>query len=95
MINHHQTIKCLLLVSCLFLSDNVIAKAACKEKKAKLHQVQVKQRQGYSLKKGQSLRAQEDKARKAWWQCEQGKKQKRKKQKRKKRTKKKKHTHRK
>ncbi|MFQ3337708.1 MAG: hypothetical protein ACI9VO_000473, partial [Colwellia sp.] len=28
------------------------------------------QRKGYSLKRGESLRAKEDKARDKWWQCE-------------------------
>jgi len=32
--------------------------------------VQAQQRNSYSLKRGQSLRAQEDKARDKWWKCE-------------------------
>jgi len=46
------------------------AKKRCKPLLEKLHNVQAMQRKGYSLKRGQSLRAKEDKARDKWWQCE-------------------------
>lgn len=48
----------------------VQAKKRCKPLLEKLHNVQAMQRNGYSLKRGQSLRAKEDKAREKWWQCE-------------------------
>jgi len=48
----------------------VQAKKRCKPLLEKLHNVQAMQRKGYSLKRGQSLRAKEDKARAKWWQCE-------------------------
>lgn len=46
------------------------AKKRCKPFLAKLHTIQAMQRTGYSLKRGQSLRAKEDKARSKWWSCE-------------------------
>ena len=54
---------------CLFstFSD---AKKRCRPLLIKLENVQALQRNGYTLKKGQSLRAREDKAREKWWQCE-------------------------
>jgi len=54
----------------LSYSTDVQAKKRCKPFLAKLHQIQAMQRQSYSLKRGQSLRAKEDKARDKWWQCE-------------------------
>jgi hypothetical protein len=54
----------------LSYSSVVQAKKRCKPFLAKLHKVQSQQRNGYSLKRGQSLRAKEEKARDKWWQCE-------------------------
>ncbi|KGJ91152.1 hypothetical protein [Colwellia psychrerythraea] len=54
----------------LTLSTVTLAKKRCKPFLEKLHKVQTMQRKGYSLKKGQSLRVKEDKARNKWWQCE-------------------------
>ncbi len=47
-----------------------VAKKRCKSLQNKLHNIQAMQRQGYSLKRGESLRAKEDKARDKWWLCE-------------------------
>ena len=46
------------------------AKKRCKPLLEKLHNIQATQRKSYSLKRGQTLRAKEDKARDKWWQCE-------------------------
>ena len=54
----------------ILLISPVQAKKRCKPLLEKLHNVQAMQRNGYSLKRGQSLRAKEDKARGKWWQCE-------------------------
>jgi hypothetical protein len=54
----------------LSYSATLQAKKRCKPFLEKLHKVQAQQRNGYSLKRGQSLRAKEDKARDKWWQCE-------------------------
>ena len=53
------------------LPKSVHAKERCKKHLSKLHQIQVMQRQGNTLKRSQSLRKKEEKARKSWWQCEQ------------------------
>ena len=58
-----------LLVMPLTITD-VEAKKRCKPYLDKLHKIQAQQRSGYSLKRGQSLRTKEDKAREKWWQCE-------------------------
>ncbi len=55
------------------------AKKRCKPLLEKLHNIQAMQRNGYSSKRGVSLRAKEDKARNNWWQCEKGRKTKEKK----------------
>lgn len=47
-----------------------MAKKRCKPLLEKLHSIQTMQRKGYSLKRGQSLRGKEDKARNKWWKCE-------------------------
>lgn len=60
----------ILLVIILSYSTTLQAKKRCKPFLEKLHKVQAQQRNGYSLKRGQSLRAKEDKARDKWWQCE-------------------------
>ncbi|WP_343816211.1 hypothetical protein [Colwellia asteriadis] len=57
-------------VAVVFLSVNVEAKKRCRPLLEKLQNIQALQRSGYGLKKGQSLRAREDKARDKWWQCE-------------------------
>lgn len=57
----------LLMLCCC---NEVVAKKRCKPQLEKLQKIQTMQRHGYSLKRGQSLRKQEDKARKRWWQCE-------------------------
>lgn len=57
------------LIFSLFICP-ALAKKRCKPLLEKLHNVQAMQRSGYSLKRGQSLRAKEDKARDKWWQCE-------------------------
>lgn len=51
-------------------SSTAFAKKRCKPFLAKLHNIQTMQRKGYSLKRGESLRAKEDKARDKWWRCE-------------------------
>ncbi|RHW76644.1 hypothetical protein [Colwellia sp. RSH04] len=61
---------CVYVLLCLLFSFNVQAKKRCKPLLEKLHQIQSLQRSSYSLKRGQSLRAREDKARDKWWQCE-------------------------
>jgi hypothetical protein len=52
------------------LVSPVQAKKRCKPLLDKLHNVQAMQRTGYSLKRGETLRKKEDKARDKWWQCE-------------------------
>lgn len=58
------------ILSCCLFSMTSEAKKRCRPLLDKLHNVQALQRKGYSLKKGQSLRAREDKARDKWWKCE-------------------------
>ncbi|WP_019027148.1 hypothetical protein [Colwellia piezophila] len=60
----------MVLLFILPLSPATEAKKRCKPLLKKLHNIQALQRNGYSLKRGQSLRRKEDKARKLWWQCE-------------------------
>jgi len=55
---------------CFLCSFNAQAKKKCKPLLEKLHNIQSLQRSSYSAKRGQSLRAREDKAREKWWQCE-------------------------
>ncbi len=70
-------IKLITFVSVLLLFASVSeAKKRCKPLLEKLHNIQAMQRNGYSLKRGISLRAREDKARDKWWQCEQGRERK-------------------
>ncbi len=54
----------------LTFSASTSAKKRCKPLLEKLHHIQTMQRKGYSLKRGQTLRVKEDKARDKWWQCE-------------------------
>ena len=66
-------IKFTLFVSLLCLFSPITeAKKRCTPLLEKLHNIQAMQRNGYSSKRGASLRAREDKARDKWWQCEQG-----------------------
>lgn len=55
-----------------FFSPISEAKKRCKPLLQKLQKIQAMQRHGYSVKRGESLRAKEDKARDTWWQCEKG-----------------------
>jgi hypothetical protein len=65
-------IRLYLLIFCTLalVVSPVQAKKRCKPLLEKLHNVQAMQRSSYSLKRGQSLRAKEDKARDKWWACE-------------------------
>jgi hypothetical protein len=54
----------------LVYSPTSFAKKRCKTFQNKLHNIQTMQRKGYSLKRGESLRIKEDKAREKWWKCE-------------------------
>lgn len=54
----------------MLFSIEVYAKKRCKPFLEKLHKIQAAQRSGYSLKRGDSLRVKEDKARNKWWKCE-------------------------
>jgi hypothetical protein len=51
-------------------SGTTHAKKRCKPFLEKLHAVQSQQRNGYSVKRGESLRTKEEKARDKWWECE-------------------------
>ena len=61
-----------IIIFFLLFSPNSAAKKRCKPLLEKLHNIQSMQRNGYSYKRGLSLRSREDKARENWWQCEQG-----------------------
>jgi len=62
---------CSAVVLCsLLYSPASLAKKRCKPYQDKLHNIQTMQRKGYSLKRGESLRIKEDKARDKWWKCE-------------------------
>jgi hypothetical protein len=54
----------------LAYSPTSFAKKRCKPYQEKLHNIQTMQRKGHSLKRGESLRIKEDKAREKWWKCE-------------------------
>lgn len=63
-----------LLLIILFSSFDIVAgKKHCQSYRKKLDSIQAKQRQANSNKRSNSLAAQEAKARKTWWQCENGK----------------------
>tara|TARA_R100001377_G_scaffold34903_1_gene19241 strand:+ start:38 stop:613 length:576 start_codon:yes stop_codon:yes gene_type:complete len=64
------TLYIILAIFLLIFSTNSAAKKRCKPLLEKLHNAQMMQRKSYSLKRGQSLREKEDKARDKWWQCE-------------------------
>ena len=57
-------------ISLLFLPADAWSKAACKKHLTKIHNIQAKQRQGHSFKRSITLKEQESRARKKWWQCE-------------------------
>jgi hypothetical protein len=59
-----------LLLFSLAYSPTSLAKKRCQPFLEKLHNIQTIQRKGYSLKRGESLRSKEDKARDKWWKCE-------------------------
>jgi hypothetical protein len=66
-------IKFTFIIILLFLFTPICtAKKRCKPLLEKLQTIQALQRNGYSVKRGNSLRAKEDKARDKWWQCETG-----------------------
>jgi len=66
-------LKPLLLIAVFSITSPTLeAKKRCKPLLAKLQNIQAMQRHGYSAKQGLSLRSREDKARKNWWQCENG-----------------------
>lgn len=52
-----------------FLYGEAFAQEKCQAELNKLENIKSQQRQGHSLKKSNSLRKQEEKARKKWWQC--------------------------
>lgn len=59
-------------ITIAFTQVSYAGKRQCQPYLDKLRNVQSQQKQGHSLKRGESLNKQEDKARKIWWQCEQG-----------------------
>ncbi len=69
---HYRRVQISLVLVIIFLCCNplVFAKKRCKALQKELHLIQAQQRKGYSLQRGVSLRAREDKAREKWWQCE-------------------------
>ena len=52
--------------------ESYAGKRQCQPYLDKLRNVQSQQKQGHSLKRGESLNKQESKARNIWWKCEQG-----------------------
>lgn len=78
--DQRQWLFFIIVLVCLF-SPLSVAKKRCKPLLLKLQNIQAMQRNGYSVKRGLSLRDREDKARDKWWQCEQGKTQTKKKSK--------------
>ena len=66
----HLTLGTFIALLTLGYTASAEAKKRCKPLLVKLHNIQAMQRSGYSLKRGQSLRAREDKARAKWWTCE-------------------------
>jgi len=61
-----------LIIILFVVSPISAAKKRCKPLLEKLHNIQAMQRNGYSSKRGTSLRVREDNARDHWWKCEQG-----------------------
>jgi hypothetical protein len=78
---------------CLVSYPCFSAKKQCQPYLDKLHTIQSQQRQGYNLKRGNNLAERETQARNKWWQCEQGKLEKKKKNKDKRKNTKKKASH--
>ena len=76
-----RLLKCLLIICCFVFLHDAEAKKRCKPLLDKLHNIQAMQRNGYSSKRGLSLRDREDKARETWWNCETGRSNKKSKQK--------------
>ena len=66
---HRIYLWLILPISLLFISVNSHSKNACEKQLNKLQQIQVKQRQGYSIKRSRILNEQERKASKQLWQC--------------------------
>jgi len=56
----------------LFSMPSYAGKKQCKAYLEKLHNIQTQQKQGNSLKRSESLKKRETKARHKWWQCERG-----------------------
>jgi hypothetical protein len=56
----------------VFSHASYAGKKQCQPYLDKLRNVQSQQKQGHSLKRGERLKKLETKARKIWWQCEQG-----------------------
>jgi hypothetical protein len=69
MLSHKITLVLLFLI---ISTPVAAAKKRCKPLLEKLQNIQALQRNGYSSKRGQSLRNREDKARDKWWECEKG-----------------------
>lgn len=63
----------IITLSLLFTQASYAGKKQCQPYLEKLRNIQSQQRHGYGVKKGKSLKNREAKARKKWWQCEQGK----------------------
>ncbi|MEW6984066.1 hypothetical protein AAD001_15545 [Colwelliaceae bacterium 6471] len=63
------TILTWLLLSFTFLYGDAFAQDKCQAELNKLENIKSQQRQGNSLKKSNSLRKQEERSRKKWWQC--------------------------
>jgi len=61
-----------LTLTLLFSLPSYAGKKQCKSYLEKLRNIQTQQKQGHSLKRSESLKKRETKARNKWWQCEQG-----------------------
>ena len=72
-------------ITLVFSHASYAGKKQCQSYLDKLRNIQSQQKQGHSLKRGESLNKLETKARKKWWQCEQGHLKKAKRNKKKKR----------
>ncbi len=60
------------IIILLYSHVSYAGKKQCQPYLDKLRNIQSQQRQGHSLKRGESLNKREAKARKKWWQCERG-----------------------
>ena len=65
--------KFLICVLSIASFTTLAGKPECKSHLSTLQNIQSLQRQGQSLKRSNSLKVREEKARKKWWQCEKGK----------------------